>query len=264
MNQTSDTNNESTILKLESLIQEYNLLLTEYQQVNQNYLNSLKSQDASKNWIIINDYAVWGSESLSAGPVTDASACLNLCKANSSCTGATFEPTNNYCWTSSGSNGTLGPTPGQIAMIPESVQYAMKLKDLNMQMEMIIAGINEYSKQVPLPLPGSQLSSQMLEQNYQKLMEDRKIIDDALSVNQSLSQEIKETNLSVTHYSYVYFFLFLLFLFLLYLLFGNLLANSSGTGQSSMFGGATSKWKEIIKNVKKSSIRDLPFLNLFL
>ena len=241
MNPTSDTNNESTILKLESLIQQYNLLLIEYQQVNQSYLNSLS---ASKNWIIVNDHAVWGSEQLSAGPVTDASACFNICTANPSCTSATFEPTSNYCWTSSGSNGTLGPTPGQIAMIPESMQYEMKLKNLNMQLQSIISAINEYSKQVPLPLSGSQVSSQILEKNYDQLMNDRKIIDDALRENQSLTEEIKETSLSVTHYYYIYFFLFLLFLFLLYLLFGNLLVSSvTGSGSGSMFGGTTSKWK---------------------
>jgi hypothetical protein len=242
MNPTSDTNNESTILKLESLIQQYNLLLTEYQQVNQNYLSSLS---ASKNWIIINDHAVWGSNQLSAGPVTDASACFNICKANPSCTSATFEPTsNNYCWTSSGDNGTLGTTPGQIAMIPESMQYKMKLKNLNMQLQSIISAIDKYSKEVPLPLSGSQVSSQMLEKNYEQLMNDRQIIDQALSENESLTEEIKETSLSVTHYYYIYFFLFLLFLFLLYLLFGHLLVSSGSSSSSSsgsIFGGTTSK-----------------------
>jgi len=261
MNPTPDTNNESMILKLEGLIQQYNLLLTEYQQVNQSYLNSLST---SKNWIIFNGHAVWGSEQLSQGQVTDASACFNVCTGNSSCTSATFDTSNRYCWTSSGNNGTLGTSPRQITMIPESMQYAMKLKDLNMQLQLIIVAINEYSKQVPLPLPGSQVSSQMLEKNYQQLMNDRKIMDETLSENESLKEEIKETTLSVTHYSYVYFFLFLLFLFLLYLLFGNLLVSNTGSGSGSMFGGATSKYKQFTKGVKNFSIRDLPFFNLFL
>ena len=241
MNPSPDTNNESMILKLEGLIQQYNLLLIEYQQVNQSYLNSLS---VSKNWIIVNDHSVWGSEQLSQGQVTDASACFNICTANPSCTSATFDTNNRYCWTSSGDNGTLGTTPGQIAMITESMQYEMKLKNLNMQLQSTISAINEYSKQVPLPLSGSQVSSQILEKNYDQLMNDRQIIDQALSENESLTEEIKETSLSVTHYSYVYFFLFLLFLFLLYLLFGNLLVSSgTGSGSGSIFGGTMTKWK---------------------
>jgi hypothetical protein len=132
-------------------------------------------------------------------------------------------------------------------MIQESMQYGMRLKGLNMEIEMIIIAIDNYSKKIPLPLEGSQISSKLLQQTYEKLMEDRNVIDQTLSENESLKEEIKETSLSVTHYSYVYFFLFLLFLFLLYLLFGNLLVSSgttrgTGSGSGSMFGGTTSKY----------------------
>ena len=253
---TTTSINESSILKLESLIQEYNLLLTEYQQVNQSYLHSLSVADVSNQWIFIKDHAVWGSQPLSGGPVADASACLNVCIANSSCSGATFDTKNKYCWTSSGENGNLGPSPNQIAIVPESMQYGLALKELNNKMTMVNMEILQLSKQLPLTNneTESQVSSQILHQNYQQLMKDKKMIDEKLAENQSLTNEINETTLSVTHYYYVYFFLFLILLFLIYLLFGHLLfsvTNSNTERNNFMFGGGSSNWRQFIKNVKK-------------
>jgi len=247
---TTNTTNESSILKLESLIQEYNLLLTEYQQVNQSYLYSLSVADGSNKWIFIKDHAVWGSQPLSGGPVTDASACLNVCIANSSCSGATFDTKNKYCWASSGQNGSLGPTPNQIAIVPESMQYVLVLKGLNDKMTMVNMEILQLSKQLPLTNneTESQVSSQILDKNYQQLLKDKKMIDEKLAENQSLTNEINETTLSVTHYYYVYFFLFLILLFLIYLLFRYLLfsvTSSDAERNNFMFGGAS------IKNIKK-------------
>ena len=245
---TTTSTNESTILKLESLIQEYNLLLTEYQQVNQSYLHSLSVADGSNHFI--KDHAVWGSQPLSGGSVTDASACLNVCIANSSCSGATFDTKNKYCWTSSGENGNLGPSPNQIAIVPESMQYGLILKELNNKMTAVNMAIVQLSKQLPLTNneTESQISSQILDQNHKQLMKDKKMIDEKLAENQSLTNEINETTLSVTHYYYVYFLLFLILLFLIYLLFRYLLfsvTSSDAERNNFMFGGAS------IKNIKK-------------
>lgn len=253
---TTNTTNESTILKLESLIQEYNLLLTEYQQVNQSYLHSLSVTDVSNEWIFIKDHAVWGSQPLSGGPVTDASACLNVCIANSSCSSATFDIKNKYCWANSGQNGNLGSSPNQIAIVPDSMQYGLTLKELNDKMTSVNMEIVELSKQLPLTNNEmeSQVSSQILHQNYQQLMKDKKMIDEKLAENESLTNEINETTLSVTHYYYVYILLFLILLFLIYLLFGHLLfsvTTSDAERNNFMFGGGSTNWRQFIKNVKK-------------
>ena len=74
------------------------------------------------------------------------------------------------------------------------------------------------------------------------------MIDEKLAENQSLTNEINETTLSVTHYYYVYFLLFLILLFLIYLLFRYLLfsvTSSDAERNNFMFGGAS------IKNIKK-------------
>ena len=258
---TNQTTNQSNSLKLESLIQEYNLLLNEYQQIYQSYLNSLNSQvnDGSNNnhssqWTSVNNTAFWGTGGLSEGPTSDISGCQNMCVASSSCTGATFDPSNNYCWTRSGQGSIVVSSTNEVAIVPKSIEYMMALKILNFEMLLVNEEIIQLSKQMPLTNSEteSQISSQTLQNNYQQLMMDRKMIENVLAEKSLLNEEIKDTTLTVTHYSYLYFFLFLVLLFLIGLIFRNLLFSSKSNSNSSlernyMMGGMNKSYNKIIK-----------------
>ena len=245
---TNEKTDQSNSLKLESLIQQYNLLLTEYQLIYQSYLQS-QVNDGSNNqsqWVGTENAAFWGYGGLSEGPASTILECKNKCAANSLCTGATFDPSNKYCWIRSG-DGTIIPSQtNEVAIIPQSTLFMMALKIYNSQMLSVNEEIIQLSSQLPLTHSETRnhVSSQTLQGNYQQLMKDRKMIHDALAENNSLNEERKDTELSVTHYYYLYFFLFLVFLFLMYLLFYQLLFSNTNSGSQRndmMMGGSTNK-----------------------
>ena len=230
-------NSDSEILKLESLIQEYNLLLTGYQQIYQTYISLTKNNTINDEWAFIKNTAFWGKSALKEGPVLDAYECLDMCKSDSQCSGATFDPSNNYCWSRKGQSSFVVSNSNQISIIPGSTAYMNALDVLNQQMIAVNGEIMKLTEESSISnlKDKNRISSETLHKNYSQLMEDRSMIDKALAENESLKNEIKETDLSVTHYHYYYYLLFLLFLFLLYLLYRNIF--SSKEINNTMIGG---------------------------
>lgn len=240
-----DIPNSSNILKLESLVQEYNLLLIEYQQIYQSYLNSVsQSADNTKDLVTIPNTVFWGTDGLSESSVSNIDDCKNLCIANSSCSGATFDPKNNYCWIRSGEGSIIPSKTNELTIIPKTTEYVMVLKTLHLKMESINEEILKmFQKSVFTDLErANQIASNLLHKNYEKLLEDRKMIDEKIAENNELTQEIKDTSMYVTHKYLFYLVFFLLFLLFIYLFSRMFFSNDTSTStnvkeNNFMFGG---------------------------
>jgi hypothetical protein len=260
-NSNSNTSGNSNILHLQRLIKQYNNTLTEYQQMYQSYLSSLSSSvsknglNSNKKFISVPNSAFWGTAGIAQQRVLTDAQCSNLCKAKSSCSGATFDSGNKFCWLRSGQGSTIPSTSNQIAIIPTSQKYMGILKSLNEKLTDINNQIIKITKNKILTNieTQGQISSKTLQDNYNQLLKDRKMIQDINAEQQNLIEEVNDTDLIITHSYTYYLFILLLFVFILYL-FLRFVIFSTGSSEKneSMIGGSYSFSKMFKKH--------LPFL----
>jgi hypothetical protein len=257
----SKTYGDSTALKLQKFIKEYNNTLTEYQQINQSYLSSLsQKQGQKKQFKSIPNSAFWGEGGLPLRnhTATNVEQCKNLCIANSSCSGATFDRSNNYCWIRTGKGSMVPSTSGQTAIVSENVYYLNVLQTLNQKMQDINNQIIQLSEEIGTHVKDeNKISSQTLQNNYKQLLEDRQKIKEMISNQKKIAGEVNDTELSVTHsYTLYFFFLVLLvvciYLFFQWIVFPNINANANANTSnlkegSSMIGGKN----QVTKLVKR-------------
>jgi hypothetical protein len=261
MNTDAKTYSGSNVLTLQRLIKEYNNTLIEYQNVYQSYLNSLSSSvsnkgfESKKKLSFIPNTAFWGTAGIGERRVSTVDQCSNLCKAKSSCSGATFDPKNNYCWLRSGQSSIVPSTSNQVAIIPATREYMMTLKSLNSRLTDINNKIIQMSKDEVMNSVEvqNQISNKTLQDNYQQLLKDRKMIQEATANQKQLKEEINDGDLTITHSYTYYLFILLLFVFIVYLFFRFVVFSGGNSENSdSMIGGSYSFTKFIKKN--------LPFL----
>ena len=79
----------------------------------------------------------WGSEKLNEGEATSIEQCKAMCAADSSCTGATYNPDKAYCWTRKGEGSINASIPNDYAIIPENLKYLKVIQGLSEQLTTI-------------------------------------------------------------------------------------------------------------------------------
>lgn len=144
----------------QSLSDQYNSTLSQYKQMYQNYIDSLQSNDSSGNLVTLSDASFWGTSEINTSQVSSVNDCTNLCSANSSCTGATYNTSNQNCYLRQGNGNIIKSKSSEIAIIPQSLQYSYLLHNLNQQ----LLNIN---KQMTDLLNQSYSNNQNNSQNYQ-------------------------------------------------------------------------------------------------
>jgi len=320
-NQSGGLDTSGNSLNNESLMQQYNNLLTQYQQTYQSYLNSLSSSDTSgndvsgndvsgnttgkkdasgndasgnttgkkdasgndasgndasgnntntkkntKKFTSVNNSAYWGSGSISEGAASSITDCQNMCTASSSCTGATFSASSQYCWVRSG-QGDVVSSSADTAIVPQSIQLMAELKDLNQQMlninNQIIQQANQ-SAQNPSTNPNSSENQQKLQQlrnNYNYLMNDRGNIERSIKENIQLSGELIDSTLWTNHYYAVLSFLIFAVLICIFIVIKMSSSSSSSSSSNSMMGGGSKGFKLFIAS---NAVLSIGFLILLL
>ena len=90
-------------LSLSLLGQEYDALLTQYQQAYKNYIDYISSSSYSTSasaatYATMQGNTFWGTGGVSEGASNTVEECQGQCSSLSTCTGATFNPDKKYCW----------------------------------------------------------------------------------------------------------------------------------------------------------------------
>jgi len=111
---------------------QYNLLLQQYQASFNEYTDSFN--DSSTEYIAYSGSTWWGSGTILAqGISATQQECQDMCSANASCTGATFNPDKQY-WASAG-NGNVVPGLGSdFALLPLRQDKLRNLQSINHQL----------------------------------------------------------------------------------------------------------------------------------
>jgi hypothetical protein len=209
--------------QMELLNIKFNGLLTQYRETYQEFINVINSNSDDKNLYksVLNSSYI-GDNNLNVVQNSSIENCSLLCKSNNSCSGATFDNTNNSCTLTSGT-GNIINSVNKTAIVKQSLYYSYKLKKLNEEltsinnllMELTNSKINDYSsiKQ------NTKEKNVMLNNNYEILESERYEIEDIIRKYETLNSAYQDGSIFVTSNYYNYLIYLLIVIFLIILLF---------------------------------------------
>jgi NADH:ubiquinone oxidoreductase subunit 3 (subunit A) len=221
-------------IQLQNLSNEYNMLISQYQDTYQKYIDVINSDN--KTFKTVDNSAFYGQNQINILSNTNVENCQSACSSNSSCSGATFNTLSNNCTLSSGTGNVIQEQKSK-AIVKEAMYYSYQLQNLNTKLldinkQMINTSNNNYDK-------FQKSQQQTIEQentmnnNYQILSDERTQIEKMIREYETLNRAIENGNIIVTsnYYSYIALFLIAILLILLFLKF-SFTGSQSGGGNN--------------------------------
>ena len=253
MNNNSEKNAKSVILTLESLMNQYDTTLIQYQQASADYLSSMQQMNSKSSLTVVPGSVYWGSATLEniQGPHVTQSSCLDACAGTKGCSGATFNVESNgngkpTCFLRSGDGTVIPAGSNDYAIVPYTKMYLLNMQNLNQQLVDINRQILNISESQGGSIYKSEevnrsMKNKELKKNYNKLVKDRKNIENQLNRFQDLEEEQNDTEL-VTNSNYFSFVLLMILAILCFVVLFNVSAifgsgNSSNSDYGNQFGG---------------------------
>jgi hypothetical protein len=200
-----------------------------------------KSQEPNYNinaepLIDIQGATFWGTKGISEGAASSIEQCKAMCSADSSCSGATFNPDKAYCWIRSGDSQITVGMPNDYAIVPENLKYlkiiqglSEKLTNINQKILQIInQGEPLYTKQ---DLQRKQ-QTMILNQNYKKLTEEREKVEKTIKKYQDLNKAQNEGEIVITK-NYSTFIAGILIFLIIICLFIKMLPNTAAAAANA-------------------------------
>jgi hypothetical protein len=201
---------------MELLNVKFNGLLTQYKETYKEFINTINSNSYKS---LLNS-AYIGENNLNIIQNSSINNCLSSCKLNKSCSGATFDTTNNSCTLARGI-GNIIDSKNKTAIVKESLYYSYKLKNLNEELANINNSIirltnskmNDYSKLKQ----NTKTKNQILNNNYEILEKERVEIEEIISQYETLNSDYSDGSIKTTtnYYNYLIYLLIVIFLFFL-------------------------------------------------
>jgi len=200
MTSVNDIQNDkiaSTLIKIETLQKEYEVILQQYQESVKNYITSLQTN--SNNFIALKGRSWWGTSGLAEGPVSSQEECENMCANSPECSGATFNPVKHYCWTRKGNSKLTVGRDDDYALLTEQKSLLSTMKKLN---EKLLSLNNQISNELTNITPEvdaqnkeKEIKQQQLNSSYEKLLEQKVELDNQLQDYYTIENE--EENQSI-------------------------------------------------------------------
>jgi PAN domain len=215
-------------LSLSLLGQEYDALLTQYQQAYTNYVDYLSSSESSSNsgvYATLKGRTFWGTGGVSEGASNTVEECQGLCSSISTCTGATFNPDKKYCWARTGEGDVIPGLDNDVAIVPKAKQYMDVLYTINTQLISLNKQMMDITAAtVPTLTNERDTRSNVNEEliaNYQHLLDEQKRVELLIREYESLEDVNNNASISVKQKYSVYisialFFIVLIILFVLF------------------------------------------------
>jgi hypothetical protein len=144
----------------------------------------------------------WGADKLNEGDSTSVEQCKEMCSADSSCTGATYNIDKAYCWTRTGEGAISTGTPSEYAIIPENLKYLKVIQGLSKKLESINQSILKIMNKGK-PLYSTQeiqrkRQTAVLNYNYKKLIKEREKVEKTIKKYQDLNKSQNEGEIVIT------------------------------------------------------------------
>lgn len=222
----------ASIIKIELLQKEYEIKLQQYQEAVQNYLSLLATDN--KDYIYLNEKSWWGTSPLKEGNSKTKEECSSMCLSDSSCSGATFNPVQHYCWTRKG-EGKLAVNDDDYAIITKQKNALLSMNEINTSLIVINEKINtELTNITPetVELYKEKINKQaMLTKSYNLLLVHQQDIDSNLKEYISI-EETEQNNILFVNQQHMRMRIWMLVVCLLLLVTIKILFGSEGTSFS--------------------------------
>jgi hypothetical protein len=223
-------------MELETLIKQYDNTLTQYTQLNSEYLTYIKNtNDASlSNDLITVDNSEYTGTTISEIKSTDVEACRASCSSTSGCSGATYnltkDSTINNCSLKSG-DGQINIKENYSAIVTKKKDYLNRLKVLNDQLTNLNTSITNYistnKPDMSSQLAGDQNIMNQLSNDLSFLVGKKDEIDKQIRSVNDLDGKIQEGSILVNmNYSIFNILLFSAILVVLIFLYMSVFSNN--------------------------------------
>jgi hypothetical protein len=205
--------------QMDMLTNQFNSLITQYQNTYQDFLNTIGSTDVS--FVSVPNSAYTGGSNINTTQNTTVNDCIASCSSNTSCTGATFNSQQNSCTLSSG-NGSIISSSNQTAIVKQALYYSYQLQSINNQLTQtnndIMNLANSSSQKYQQNLNETSQKTQILQQNYDTLQEERKQIEQIIREYETLNSVQENGVINLTSNYYLYLILLVKVVVLIFLL----------------------------------------------
>lgn len=219
------------------LSNQFNSLLTQYQNTYQDFVNTINSNDNS--FTSVNNSAFISGNNINTIQNSSVSNCTSSCSSNESCSGATFDNNQNTCTLSSG-NGNIVISQNQTAIVKQALYYSNQLQQINNELLTINNTMmnlaNSNSNNFKETQQMASQKAEILQNNYNTLEQERRQIEEIIRQYEILnsSYENQTINLTSNYYSYIIYLFIVIFLIFLLLKF-SLTTEQRGGGNFSKF-----------------------------
>jgi hypothetical protein len=206
-------------LQLQTLSDQFNTILSQYQNTYQDYLNAINSND--KNLIIVDNTALTGGNIINTTQSVNIDTCQITCKNNDLCTGATFNISNNNCSLNNG-NISIVNSSNSKSIVQKGVYYSYQLQQLNQQLldlnKQIMDITNQSYSNYQQDIQKSRIQEETLQKNYQILLDERIQIEQMMREFETLNSANENGQINVTSNYYKYIIFLFIALFLVFIL----------------------------------------------
>lgn len=213
--------------QLESLQNEFNSLITQYQTTYSNYINTINTNTL----MTVPNSAFVSPTTISVISGSTLDSCTTDCSANTSCSGATFNTTLSNCTLASG-NGNIVSSTESTAVVQQAMYYSYQLKQLNQQLleinkQMMNISNKNYSN-FQQSQTQTQSQSSTLNYNYDILKNEKIEIEKMVRQFETLNSAYENGNINITSNYYTYILLLIFTIVLLFVLFNFSLPSQKG------------------------------------
>jgi hypothetical protein len=213
--------------QLESLQNEFNSLISQYQTTYSNYINTINTNTL----MTVPNSAFASPTTISVISGSSLDSCTTDCSANVSCSGATFNTTLSNCTLSSG-NGNIISSTESTAIVQQAMYYSYQLKQLNQQLLEINKQMMNIAKQNYNNFQENQTQTQnqstTINYNYNILKNEKIEIEKMIRQFETLNSAYDNGNINITSNYYTYILLLLFVIILVFVLLTFSLPNQKG------------------------------------
>lgn len=203
----------------QNLSEQFNSILTQYQDTYQKYISALKSSDNS--FMVAPNTMFVGKSTIRSISNSSIDACVSACSSDNTVSGASFNNSNGTCILNSGT-GTLVSDNNTTSLVPKDVYYSYELQQLNSQLlainKQMIDTVKKDQGNFEMTLQQNNQMDQALINNYQSLTDQREEINRMLRSYETLDEAYVDGNINVTSHYYNYIVLLLITILLAFLL----------------------------------------------
>ena len=195
---TTNNENNDINIKLEALEKEYEVILNQYQEALNSYINALNQP---KNFVSLKGRAYWGKKALNQSTVKSKEECIDMCKSDDKCSGATYNEKQRYCWTRQGKSDLTVAENNDYAILSQDKALLTRLQYFNDKLSNMSEEIMDVLTKINPNLKESQLKNdfkqKQIEIHYINLQRQKRDIQKELDDYMAIENEYNDGQLYV-------------------------------------------------------------------